>query len=323
LPDPQYFARRRPVGSPPITSFNILSRQAALMARLIFGCGYLGQRVARLWQPRGEEVYAVTRHAAKAETLRQQGIRPILADLLHPLPADVAWPRQIDTVLFAVGYDRDSTASIGAVYERGLANVLSSLPDDVGRLIYISSTGVYGDAAGDWVDEETPCHPTRAGGKASLAAEDQLRRHRLGQRSLILRLAGIYGPGRIPRAGTLLAGQPIDAPADGHLNLIHVDDAAAIVLLAESKAPLPRTYVVSDGQPVVRADYYGELARLLNAPPPRFAPPDPSSPAAQRAASDKRVSNRRLVSELAPSFRFPSYREGLAAIVAEENSAAR
>lgn len=290
------------------------------MARLIFGCGYLGLRVARLWRDRGEEVYAVTRHTAKGETLRQMGIRPLVDNLLQFRGPSEGWPARIDTVLFAVGYDRDSTATIGDVYVRGLANVLAALPADVGRIIYISSTGVYGDAAGDWVDEETPCHPTRPGGKASLTAEERLLAHPLGARSVILRLAGLYGPGRIPRAGELLAGQPIDAPATGHLNLIHVDDAAAIVLLAEAKAPLPRTYVVSDGQPVVREAYYQELARLLNAPPPRFVPPDPNSSAAQRAAADKRVSNRRLIRELAPRFRYPSYREGLAAMVAQQQN---
>jgi nucleoside-diphosphate-sugar epimerase len=135
---------------------------------------------------------------------------------------------------------------------------------------------------------------------------------------VILRLAGLYGPGRIPRSADLVAGRPIDAPARGWLNLIHVDDAAQIVLLAEQRALLPRTYVVSDGQPVVRTEYYAELARLLRAPPPTFVEPVASSPAAARAASDKRIVPRRMFAELRPTLQFPSYREGLAAIVAAE-----
>ncbi len=288
------------------------------MAKLIFGCGYLGRRVARLWQEHGEIVWAATRHSAKGEALARDGVRPIIADITAIGGAGLAGlPAEIDTVLFAVGYERGSAAAIEEVYVRGLASVLAALPESVRRLIYISSTGVYGNAGGDFVAEETPCRPSRAGGKASLAAEEVLRASRLGQRSNFLRLAGLYGPGRIPKAETILAGEPIDAAGEGFLNLIHVDDAAAIVLLAEEKAPLPRTYVVSDGRPVVRSEYYAERARLLGAPPPRFVPAEPSSPAAQRAASDKRVSNRRLVSELAPSFLFPSYREGLASIVAQ------
>ena len=288
------------------------------MAKLIFGCGYLGRRVAGLWQQRGDVVYAITRAAAKAVALRREGIRPLIADITAAFPTgERFWPAEIDTVLYAVGYDRGSAASIHDVYVGGLGRVLDGLPGSVKRLIYISSVGVYGDASGEWVDEGTPCHPVREGGKASLAAEELLKAHRLGNRAIILRLAGIYGPGRIPRAEALLAGQAIDSPAEGYLNLIHVEDAAAIVLLAEAKAPLPRTYLVSDGQPVVRGDYYRELARLLGAPAPVFVPPAENTPAAQRAAGNKRVNNRRLVSELAPKLHYPSYREGLAAIVAE------
>jgi nucleoside-diphosphate-sugar epimerase len=287
------------------------------MAKLIFGCGYLGLPVARLWRQTGDEVLAVTRSAEKGASLAREGIDPIVADWTREAALDLGRLPPIDTVLFAVGYERGSAAPIEEVYAGGLARALAALPAEVKQFIYISTTGVYGDAAGEWVDEETPCLPTRAGGKASLAAEELLQRSPFAERSIVLRLAGLYGPGRIPRADALLAGEPIDAPQGGFLNLIHVEDAAAIVLLAEEKAPLPRTYVVSDGQPVVRAEYYAELARLLDAPPPRFVPADPGSAAAQRAAGDKRVSNRRLLTELSPSLKYPSYREGLSAIVAD------
>src|SRR5688572_18566798 len=186
------------------------------MAKLLFGCGYLGGLVARLWRGAGHEVHVVTRSAAKAATLAQEGIRPLVADITDAGSLRRCdWPAEIDSVLFAVGYDRGSGSPIEAVYAQGLANVLVALPPHVGRFIYISTTGVYGNAAGDWVDEQTPCWPERAGGRASLAAEQALKEHPPGERSLILRLAGIYGPGRIPRADPLLAGNPIDAPAEG------------------------------------------------------------------------------------------------------------
>src|SRR6185295_9839042 len=180
----------------------------------------------------------------------------------------------------------------------------------------ISSTGVYGTAAGDFVDEETPPQPARDGGKASLAAEQVLREHFHGSRGIILRLAGIYGPGRIPRAADLQGGRPIDAPAEGWLNLIHVDDAARIVLLADQRAEVPSLYCVSDNSPVQRGDYYRELARLLSAPEPRFVPADANSPASLRAGSDKRVRPAKLFRDLAPQLLYPSYHEGLAAIIA-------
>jgi nucleoside-diphosphate-sugar epimerase len=218
-------------------------------------------------------------------------------------------------VLFAVGYDRGGGRPIQEVYAGGLARAIQRLSASVERFLYISSTGVYGHFAGGDVDETSPCEPVREGGRACLAAEEVLRASRLADRSVILRLAGIYGPGRIPRAADLAAGRPIDAPAGGWLNLIHVDDAARIVLLAEARAPLPNLYVVSDGQPVVRGEYYRELAQLIGAPPPHFAEPADHAPAAQRAASDKRINPRRMFAELAPTLLYPSYREGLAAIV--------
>jgi nucleoside-diphosphate-sugar epimerase len=285
------------------------------MAKLIFGCGYLGKRVAELWKSAGSTVFAVTRSSDRAAQFVSAGLQPIVADITAEQKFQI--PPEVRTVLFAVGYDRASGRSIQEVYADGLQRVLGSLPQTVERLIYISSTGVYGPtSAGDWVNEDTDCQPTREGGKASLAAERLLQNHPVfASRGIILRLAGIYGPGRIPRAHDLAAGKPIDAPAGGWLNLIHVDDAARIVLLAENSGRSPRLFAVSDGNPVVRGDYYRELARLLRAPEPSFIAPDPTSPAAQRAGSDKRVDNRRLCEELGPQFQFPSYRQGLASIV--------
>jgi nucleoside-diphosphate-sugar epimerase len=290
------------------------------MAKLVFGCGYLGRRVARLWRQQGDEVLAVTRSADKGALLSGEGIRPIVGDLGGAAALELGRLPKIQTVLFAIGNDRCSEVAIEQVYAGGLARALEAIPATVKRFIYIRSTGVYGESAAEWVDEETPCRPTRAGGKACLAAEQLLQQSRMGQRSIVLRLAGLYGPNRIPRSHAVVEGEPIDAPDSGFLNLIHVDDAAAIVLLAEEKGPLPRTYVVSDGRPVLRSEYYAELARLLGAPPPRYMPADPSSPAARRAASDKRVNNGRMLRELSPALRYPSYREGLAAIVAERGA---
>jgi len=269
------------------------------MAKLIFGCGYLGLRVARLWLAARERVFAVTRTAERAAELAADGIEPIVGDVnAGPLPP---WPPDVETVLWAI----PSKSQID----------LGSLSDAVRRFIYISSTGVYGQVTGEELDEDSPCEPTREGGRAALAAENMLRAGPLGGRTIVLRLAGLYGPGRIPRSKELRAGEPIDAPSQGWLNLIHVEDAARIVLLAEAKAPVPRLYVVSDGQPVIRADYYRELARLLGAPPPRFVEPTAGSPASERAGSSKRVNPGRLFAELGPRLAFPSYREGLAAIV--------
>jgi nucleoside-diphosphate-sugar epimerase len=306
------------------------------MAKLIFGCGYLGMRVARLWRDSGDQVFAVTRSAERAEQLAAEGLVPIVADVTAESQIQV--PQGVRTVLWAVGFSNAPTSGRGElpfslpvpntlttgqgfaggtihdVYVGGLDKALRSLPPTIQRFIYISSTGVYGQVTGSEVDETSPCQPTREGGQACLAAEELLRTSPLANKTVILRLAGIYGPDRIPRSKDLLAGTPIDAPSDGWLNLIHVEDAARIVLLAEHIVDPPKLYVVSDGHPVIRGDYYRELARLLGAPPPRFVDPPADSPAAGRATSDKRVNPRRLFADLSPALLYPSYREGLKAL---------
>jgi nucleoside-diphosphate-sugar epimerase len=130
-------------------------------------------------------------------------------------------------------------------------------------------------------------------------------------------LAGIYGPGRIPRKEVLVSGEAIPAPAQGWLNLIYVDDAVAVVLEAE-RAITPRVFVVSDGHPVRRREYYWELARLVGAPPPQFVEPPPDTPASQRASEDKRAGNARLLRELNVRLAYPTYREGLAAALRQD-----
>src|SRR5262245_24796675 len=181
------------------------------MAKLIFGCGYLGLQVARLWLAAGDAVFAVTRSAQRAAQLAAAGIDPLLANITAD--AQLQLPQEVRTVLFAIGYDRGSRQSIHEVYVGGLAGAIGRLPKAVGKVIYISTTGVYGQVTEGEVDEDSPCDPTREGGKASLAAEQLLQSSPFGTRSIILRLAGIYGPGRVPRSADLLAGRPIDAPS--------------------------------------------------------------------------------------------------------------
>lgn len=280
------------------------------MVKLIVGCGYLGSRVARLWLQDGHEVWALTRSPGRAERLAADGLRPIVGDVTDPR---LDFPlRHVDAVLWAVGYDRSAGRAMRDVYVEGLQRGLDLLPASTGRFLYVSSTGVYGPSAGDWVDERSACEPTREGGRVCLAAESRLQEHPLGRRAVILRLAGIYGPGRIPRRADIEAGRPLAVPSEGYLNLVHVEDAARIVLAAEQHAPLPSLYVVSDGHPVPRADYYRYLAELLGAPDPKFIPPDPEDPASRRAAADKRIRNDRLRAELPVTWQFPSYRAGLA-----------
>jgi nucleoside-diphosphate-sugar epimerase len=292
--------------------------------KIVFGCGYLGLRVARLWR--------VTRSEARMGEFAAELIGAVNADVADATSLEAAFgPLRmfskfgltLESALYAVGYDRTSDADIHTVYAKGLENVLAVLPPSVRQVVYISTTGVYGSAGGEWVDEATPPRPQREGGKASLAAERVLASHPLGQRSAILRLAGIYGPGRVPYLDKLRADEPLPVPTEGWLNLIHVDDAARIVVAVEAwlqsreAADGPHVFCVSDGAPVQRAAYYAEVAQLIGAPAPTFCPPPADSPTAARAAADRRVSNEKLRSTLAVDLLYPSYREGLAAILRE------
>jgi nucleoside-diphosphate-sugar epimerase len=293
------------------------------MAKLIFGCGYLGLRVARLWAQDGRMVMVVTRSADRSLELAKEGLFTIGANVTNPKTLeclrDLPHIEPIDTVLFAVGFDRTAGQSIQDVYEGGLRNVLEALPATVGRIIYISTTGVYGDAGGAWIDEQTPPEPQRIGGRASLAAERVLAEHPFGANSVILRLAGLYGPGRVPYIDQLRAGEPVAAPTVGALNLIHVDDAAQVVLASDRLAQLddgPRVYCVSDGQPVERGEYIHEVARCLGAPSPMFVASDAGSPRAARAETNRRIRNARMLRDLHNSLVYPNYLAGLRAILA-------
>jgi len=284
--------------------------------RLIFGCGYLGSRAAALWRKAGDTVYAVTRDADRAAEFRQQGWLPIVADVLDP-PSLANLP-VADTVLFAVARGRGSDMSIERLYVDGLRNVFAALPAGVGRVIYISSTGVYAQDDGSWVDESFPATPQRAGGIASLSAEQLLLADPRGLRSIVLRMAGLYGPGRIPRRDDLLAGRPIADPGDGWLNLIHIEDAARVIVAA-ADTNVTGVVNVSDGHPVLRREYQQEVARLLGAPPPKFVPASEGPSSNPRRSGSKRISNRRMVEAIGVKLQYPSYREGLSSIVAGEN----
>lgn len=303
------------------------------VTRIIFGCGYLGLRVGKRWRQSGDHTIAVSRYEQLGPVPTPAGAAGMFTatgDVTQP--ATLEWMEThfgqrgvmgtpLESLLYAVGYDRTSNANIHSVYAGGLQNVLAALPCPVTRAIYISTTGVYGTAGGEWVDEGTPTDPQREGGRASLAAERVLAEHPLGTRSAILRLAGIYGPGRVPYIDKLRAGEPLAVPSAGWLNLIHVDDAARIVvavdrwLAARELSDGPHVFCVSDGTPVQRGEYYAKVARLIGAPPPAFTTPPPGSPAAARAGSDRRVSNAKLLREVGVTLEYPSYHQGLAAIL--------
>ncbi len=266
---------------------------------LIVGVGYLGRRVVPLWQRGGGRVFGTTRSGERAQELASVGVVPVVYDVLsggEPLPS-------VDTVLYAVGFDRKQGVSQREVYVEGLRRTLQRLPRP--RLfIYVSSTGVYGNHAGGWVDEATPPAPVDAGGEACWEAEQVLANwsYQEGWSTITLRLAGIYGPGRWIGVERLKRSEPIGADPEGWLNLIHVEDAAVVVDAAREQGRAGETYVVSDGQPVKRGEFYTRLAALAGAPHPQF---DPSQ--ASRHRGDRRINADKMRRELSPQLKYPNF----------------
>ena len=283
------------------------------MNKLVVGCGYLGEPVAERWLRAGHRVHVVTRSVEHARRFSSRGLIPILGDITRP--ETLADLPEVEHVLCAVGYDRQTGLPIKSVYVDGLKYLLDTLPATVTRFVYISSSGVYGQNDGSWVDENSACHPAREGGIACLEAEQCLQRHALGERSIILRMCGIYGPGRVPRMADIQKGEPLATPARGYLNLIHRDDAIRAVLLAELNPVPPELILVGDGNPVLRRNYFECLAKLLGAPIPRFASPQETAHVSARALSDKRIVNQRMLDCLKINLQYPSFREGLESIV--------
>src|SRR5579872_1677020 len=141
--------------------------------RLIMGCGYLGGRVAREWRAQGDDVFALTRSSEHAEQFLRCGLTPIVGDITES--ASLASLPTVDTVLFAVGLDRQSSYSQRDVSVGGLDNVLRQIQRHLPRIIYVSSTSVYGQNQGEWVDESSACQPDSPNGLVCLDAERLLQ----------------------------------------------------------------------------------------------------------------------------------------------------
>ena len=247
----------------------------------------------------------MTRSAMRAAELAKLGIEPIVADVTKP--ETIRALPEVATLFWAVGFDRAAGATYRDVHVDGLARVVGLLAG-APRIILSSSTGVWGNDDGAVVNESTPAKPTREAGSVLLEAEATLHALAPG-RGTALRFAGLYGPGRLPRLEDLKAGRPIAADPESWLNLIHVDDAAAIVC-AIAAAPAPRPlYVVSDGVPVRRRDWYAHLATRSGSPPPTW---DASAPRTRGA--DKRVDPSLLFRDIPIALAYPDSFQGIDAI---------
>lgn len=274
---------------------------------LSIGHGYSAQALARLLIPQGWVVIGTTRSADRARAFAAEGVEPLL------LPGTLAPAlARASHVLTSVAPD----ASGDPILRDHAAELRAARPEWVG---YLSTTAVYGDHEGGWVSEDTPLTPATPRGQARVAAETAWGA--LGLPVHIFRLAGIYGPGRGPfekvRDGT---ARRIIKPGQV-FSRIHVDDIAQ-VLAASMQHPRPGSvYNLCDDDPAPPEDVIAHAAELLCLPLPPAIPYDQAdlTPMARSFyAESKRVRNDRIKSDLGITLLHPTYRQGLAALLALE-----
>jgi nucleoside-diphosphate-sugar epimerase len=281
---------------------------------IIIGCGYLGRLVGQLLVARGEPVTGVVRSEASAEALQALGIDAVRLDLerdgLEPLRCA---GEQVFHFAPPPGHGTEDPAT---------GRLLESFAKQghPRRLVYVSTTGVYGDCGGAWVDESWPERPKAERALRRWDAEQRLRgwSEDVGAELVILRVAGIYACDRLPLERIRSAQPVVSVDEAPWSNRIHVEDLGAACIAAMERAPNGGLYNVCDGHPSTMTDYFCRVADAAGlARPPEIplaeAPGKVSAGMLSYLRESRRLSNRRMLDELGLALRYPTLTEGLAA----------
>ena len=281
---------------------------------LIIGCGYVGQALGIRLAQAGRAVTGTTTTEAGLAALRQAGITPLLLNL------DTAGPtinlREHNQIFYLAPPPGDG------VTDPRMSRFLECRkePCSALRLIYMSTTGVYGDCGGEWVTEARPTHATTDRAQRRLDGETRLLewRARTGAEVVILRVAGIYGPGRLP-VDRIRSGAPmVRADEAPWSNRIHVDDLVSVCLAAMAKGKDGEVYNVSDGMPGTMSGYFAAVAAAAGLP----RPPAISMAEAQKVlspgllsylAENRRIDNGKLLSDLGVTLKYGDLAAGIRA----------
>ncbi len=281
----------------------------------VFGLGYTGQVFARRLRARGWRVAGTTRSPEAATALRAEGIQALLFDRARPLTDPAAALAGTTHLLASVPPDQDGDPVLAAQGPEIAACA------NLAWAGYLSTTGVYGDRAGGWIDEDSALEPTSARSEQRVAAErawlDLHRTHGLPVH--LFRLAGIYGPGRSAldrvRAGT---ARRIHKP-DQVFSRIHVDDIATVLEASMARPHPGRAYNLCDDLAAPPAEVVAQACALLGVEPPplvHFEAAALSTMARSFYRDNKQVSNQRIKEELGVNLAYPDFKAGLAAILA-------
>ena len=288
----------------------------------ILGCGYVGLELGRQLVEAGHEPIGVRRSEAGLDAIREADFEAVKADVTDA--ASLAAVPDVDALVFAASSGGRGADAAREVYVGGLRTAIGAFgarDDPPERLVYTSSTGVYGDHDGDWVDEGTPLDPgtekTRVLAEAERVALEEATQ--AGIEGTVARFAGLYGPGRY-RLERYVEG-PVTA---GYLNMVHRDDAAgAVRFLLDRDLARGEVVLVVDDEPVDKHAFADWLADQIGRDPPpkrtigeRLAEGDLSATARDRIRAQKRCSNAGLRG-LGYAFAYPTFREGYRAAIAD------
>lgn len=282
----------------------------------ISGCGDIGARVAKLWLDRGVAVFGLAHNASANARLAALNIKPVAGDLDNPTSLDKLPTGNALVYHFAPPPPHGNE-------DPRVINLLNAMRGQhkPKKIVLISTTAVYGDCHGAWITEATPAHPQTDRGRRRLAGEQALLqwcgRHKVA--AVILRVGGIYGPGRLP-VERLEKGLPVLHESDSpYTNRIHQDDLASICVAAAERANDGAIYNVSDGQPGTMTQYFKDVAHALELP----APPEVDRQTAEKTLSagmlsylneSRRINNEKLIKELQIKLQYPNLAAGLATL---------
>lgn len=273
------------------------------MRILIAGCGYVGSALARALVQDGHEVFGLRREP----TDLPDGVIPVAADLAEEQGLERV-PGDLDACVTAISADERSPSAYEAAYVRAVHNLRSLLEVEspaCQRWVHTSSTTVYGDESGDWVDEDTSTAPSSFTGRTVLAGEGLVLDSPVPHRTVI-RLGGIYGPGRTRLLDSVRSGRATCPPEPTYTNRIHRDDAAGAIRHLLALDEPPEVVVGVDSNPAERCEVLTWLAEELGAPAPT------TGPGSNRG--NKRASNARLLAT-GYTFLHPTFREGYRALL--------
>jgi nucleoside-diphosphate-sugar epimerase len=282
------------------------------MRVLIVGCGYVGLPLGSELLRQGHEVFGVRRSREGAQAVQAAGIEPIVADIAQPI-APGTLPGTFDWVVNCVASGGGNADDYRSTYRDGMRHLLEALdPSRLKKFVYTSSTGVYGQNDGSVVKETSPTEPEAATARVLIESE-QVLLGAVQDRKLpgvVLRVAGIYGPGRGHYFRQYLRNEArITGRGERFLNMIHRDDVVGVILAALKSGRAGEIYNVVDDEPVAEIHFYRWLSETLGKWLPPFATEE-ETVVRKRGSTNKRVQNRRLKVELGYQFRFPTFRQG-------------